>query len=117
MLGRVIVCGIVMLCLLWPEEVTAGSSFLSPADLQKNSGKRPPKKLTNNVHRRDAGGSWDNSVDQLTDDEREIQVKFPLDINLKMTEEQFEQQKAAVQEILFGFFSLSPSQDIQDETE
>ncbi|XP_053326049.1 ghrelin-like [Spea bombifrons] len=115
---RVTICGIVLFCLLCTDDAQAGSSFLSPADMQKYSGKRPPKKLVhNNVRRREAEDLWEGPVDQLTEENMEIGFKFPLDINMKMTREQFQQQKAAIQEILFGFLSLSSSQDSQEENE
>ncbi|CAH2312137.1 appetite-regulating hormone [Pelobates cultripes] len=118
MLARATVYGIVLFCLLWIEETQAGSSFLSPADMQKNSGKRPPKKMVHsNIHRREVGDTWDSPLDQLIENQMEIGFKFPLDINLKMTEEQFQQQKAAIQEILFEVLSLSTSQDTEERNE
>ncbi|XP_075431220.1 appetite-regulating hormone [Ascaphus truei] len=117
MFARGAVCGVVLLCLLWTEYTEAGSSFLSPADLQKASQKRPPKKVTNNPHRREAADPWDSPEDPLAGDQSEIRFKIPLDMNLKMTAEQFRQQTDAIQKILLGFLSLNPSQDLQDGNE
>ncbi|NP_001267573.1 ghrelin isoform X1 [Xenopus laevis] len=118
MWSRVFICGVVSVCLLWPEAVTAGTSFLSPADMPKSSVKRPPKKLPyNNEHRREALDLWDSPVEAMPDEEKEFRVTFPLDINLKMAEKQFQKQKAALQDILLALFSVTPSQDTQDGAE
>ncbi|XP_063797627.1 ghrelin-like [Pseudophryne corroboree] len=119
MLGKVAVCGVILFCLLWTEESEAGSSFLSPADMQKNAGKKPPKKLIyNNMNRRGVGEDpWDSLADERPEDQREIGVKIPLDINLIMTQEQFQQQKAAIQDMVFGFLSLASSHDIEETDE
>ncbi|KAE8612116.1 hypothetical protein XENTR_v10012729 [Xenopus tropicalis] len=117
MWSRVFVCGVVSLCLVWPEAVTAGTSFLSPADLQKSSVKRPPRKLQHNEHRREALDPWDSPVGEMPDEEKGFRLSLPLEINLKMAEEQFQKQKAALQDILLALFSITPSQDTQDRTE
>ncbi|XP_075039825.1 appetite-regulating hormone isoform X1 [Mixophyes fleayi] len=110
--GKVAVCGVVLFCLLWSEGAEAGSSFLSPADMQKNAGKKPSKKLLyNNMNRREVGEDpWESLADELSEDQREIGFKIPLDINLKMTREQFEEQRAAIQDAVIGFLSLGSSQ-------
>ncbi|KAM8930825.1 appetite-regulating hormone [Pelodytes ibericus] len=108
MLAPVTICSILLFCLLWTDESQAGASFLSPADLQKNTARRPPKKMGySNVHRRAATDSWDNVLEQPPEDEREIGITFPLELNLKVTEGQYQRQKAALQEILSAFLSLS----------
>ncbi|XP_075039826.1 appetite-regulating hormone isoform X2 [Mixophyes fleayi] len=114
--GKVAVCGVVLFCLLWSEGAEAGSSFLSPADMQKNAGKKPSKKLLyNNMNRREVGEDpWESLADELSEDQREIGFKIPLDINLKMTREQFEEQRAAIQDAVIGFLSLGSSQDIEN---
>ncbi|XP_068088170.1 ghrelin-like [Hyperolius riggenbachi] len=78
-LGNVALFGAVLFCLLWTEEVQAGSSFLSPADMQKNA------------------------------------VTIPMDISVKMTLEQFQKQKAAIQDFLYTLLSPGQSQETQEE--
>ncbi|XP_075688546.1 appetite-regulating hormone [Rhinoderma darwinii] len=117
MLGKVVLCGVVLFCLLWTEEVEAGSSFLSPADMHKNAGKKIPKKLPYKMSRRDAGDSWGNLGDERSaGDQEEIGVTIPLDINLKMTRERFWKQKVAIENLLLGLFSLHSAQDTQEDT-
>uniref|UniRef100_A0A8C5WGD7 Uncharacterized protein n=1 Tax=Leptobrachium leishanense TaxID=445787 RepID=A0A8C5WGD7_9ANUR len=109
MLARVMLCGMVLLVSLWIEEAQAGSSFLSPADLQKNLGKRPIKKMLNtNVHRRGAeeDDAEEITFNQLIEDQGEIGIKLPLDINVKMTEE----QKEAIEEMMFGIQTVGAYQ-------
>ncbi|KAG8547878.1 hypothetical protein GDO81_027233 [Engystomops pustulosus] len=109
MLGRFALCGVVLFCLLWPEDVDAGSSFLSPADMQKNAGKKIPKKLQyNNLHRRESGSSWEDPGDEGSEDPEEMEVAIPLDINLRLTAKQFQRQRAAIQDLLLGLFSSTP---------
>ncbi|XP_056384311.1 ghrelin-like isoform X2 [Hyla sarda] len=115
MLAKVAVCGIVLFCLLWTEDVEAGSSFLSPSDMQKNAGKKLPKKLPYTMSRREAVDSWGNPVDEHSEDQEEIGVTIPLDINLKLTQEQFKRQKAAIENLLLGLFSLGSAQGTQEE--
>ncbi|KAM3915719.1 appetite-regulating hormone [Leptodactylus fuscus] len=117
MLGRVVLCGVVLFCLLWTEDAAAGSSFLSPAEIQKNAGKKVPKKVPyNNLNRREVGESWGDLVDGDLEEQEEIGVTIPLDINLKMTQEQFHRQKVAIENLLLGLFSLGSAPDLPEET-
>ncbi|XP_066450785.1 appetite-regulating hormone isoform X2 [Eleutherodactylus coqui] len=121
MLSKVVLCGVVLFCLLWTEEVEAGTSFLSPADMQKaamrghaaEQGKKMPRDLPyDNPGRRAAGDTWENFVD---DGSEEIGVTIPLDINLQMTRQQFQTHRAAIENLLLGLFSVGSATDIQEE--
>ncbi|XP_040264397.1 ghrelin-like [Bufo bufo] len=116
MLGRVALFGLVLCCLLWTEDVEGGSSFLSPADMHKHAGKKIPKKLPyNNMNRREAGDAWGDLVDERSEDPEEIGVTIPLDLNLKLTQDQFQRQKATIENLLLGLFSLGSAPDVEEE--
>ncbi|XP_073431051.1 appetite-regulating hormone [Dendrobates tinctorius] len=107
MLGKASLCTVVLFCLLWTEDVESGSSFLSPADMQKNAGKKIPKKLQyNNMGRREAGDSEGDFTDERSEDQEEIGVTIPLDVDVKVTREQIWRQKAAIENLLLGMFAL-----------
>ncbi|KAM4652766.1 appetite-regulating hormone isoform 2-T2 [Discoglossus pictus] len=117
MVSRVAVWGMVLLCLILAEDAAAGTSFLSPSSLPKQD-KHPTKKVSpGKLYRRGAGELWDSLMDQLVEEEREFMFKIPLDISVRMTEEQFEQQESAVQETLMRFLSQGPAQDKMEGTE
>ncbi|XP_068112139.1 appetite-regulating hormone isoform X1 [Hyperolius riggenbachi] len=110
-LGNVALFGAVLFCLLWTEEVQAGSSFLSPADMQKNAGKKTQKRLMYKANnRRDLDGEED-----LSEEQSNVGVTIPMDISVKMTLEQFQKQKAAIQDFLYTLLSPGQSQDTQEE--
>ncbi|XP_073501116.1 ghrelin-like [Phyllobates terribilis] len=116
MLGKASLCAVVMFCLLWTEDVDGGSSFLSPADMQKNAGKKIPKKLHyNNNGRREAGDSGEDVTDDHAEDQEEIGVMIPLDINMKMTREQIWRQKGAIENLLLGLFTFGSPEGPQEE--
>ncbi|CAI9623882.1 unnamed protein product [Staurois parvus] len=107
--GKVAIFGVVLSCLLWTEEAQAGLTFLSPADMQKIAERQSQNKLRHgNMNRRGV-------EDDLA--EEEIGVTFPLDMSMKMTQEQFQKQKAAVKDFLYSFLSLGSSQDTEGKKE
>ncbi|XP_018410739.1 PREDICTED: ghrelin-like [Nanorana parkeri] len=107
---EVAIFGLVVLsCLLWAEEAHAGLTFLSPADMQKIAGRQPQSKLRHgNMNRREA-------EDGPGEEQKEIGVTIPLDMSMKLTQEQFQKQKAAVQDFLYTFLSLGSSQDTEEK--
>ncbi|KAM4048308.1 ghrelin-like [Anomaloglossus baeobatrachus] len=115
MLGKASLCAVVLFCLVWTEDVEGGSSFLSPADIQKSAGKKIPKKLQyNNLGRREAGDFVGDVIEEPSEDQEEIEVMIPLDINMKVTREQIQRQKAAIENLLLGLFTLSSPKDTQE---
>ncbi|XP_077307713.1 appetite-regulating hormone [Lithobates pipiens] len=107
--GKVALFGVVLFCLLWTEEAQAGLTFLSPADMQKIAERQSQNKLRNgNMNRRGV-------EDDLA--EEEIGVSFPLDMKMMTTQEQFQKQRAAVQDFLYSLLSLRAAQDIEDKNE
>ncbi|XP_069592322.1 protein SEC13 homolog isoform X2 [Ranitomeya imitator] len=116
MLGKASLCAVVLFCLLWTEDVEGGSSFLSPADMQKNAGKKIPKKLQyNNMGRREAGDSVGDVTDELSEVQEEIGVTIPLGVNMMVTQEQIWRQKAAIENLLLGLLALGSPEDPQEE--
>ncbi|XP_072276585.1 ghrelin-like [Pyxicephalus adspersus] len=99
-LGKVAIFGAVLFCLLWTEETQAGLTFLSPVDMQKIAGRQSQNKL------RPGGMNRRETEDDLDEEQKGIGVTIPLDMSMKMTQEQLEKQKAAVQDFLYSFLSL-----------
>ncbi|KAM4022075.1 ghrelin-like isoform 1-T2 [Anomaloglossus baeobatrachus] len=115
MLGKAALCAVVLFYLLWTEDVEGGSSFLSPADMQKNAGKKIPKKLQyNNMGRREAVDSGGEVTDERYQDHKEIGVTIPLDVNMKGTREQIWRQKEAMENLLLGLITLGSPEDTQE---
>nr|BAM29302.1 ghrelin [Pelophylax nigromaculatus] len=107
--GKAAIFGVVLLCLLWTEEAQAGLTFLSPADMQKIAERQSQNKLRHgNMNRRGV-------EDDLA--EEEIGVTFPLDMSMKLTQEQFQKQRAAVQDFLYSLLSLGSAQDTEGKNE
>ncbi|XP_073447448.1 ghrelin isoform X2 [Aquarana catesbeiana] len=106
--GKAAIFGVVLFCLLWTEGAQAGLTFLSPADMQKIAERQSQNKLRHgNMNRR---GVEDDLAGE------EIGVTFPLD--MKMTQEQFQKQRAAVQDFLYSsLLSLGSVQDTEDKNE
>ncbi|KAM5148574.1 ghrelin-like [Mantella aurantiaca] len=104
-LGKVAIFGVALFFLLWTEETQAGLTFLSPADMQKIAVRQSQNKLrAGNVNRRGVEPAGE-----------EIGVTIPLDMSMKLTQEQFQKQRAAVQDFLYSFLSLGSSQDTEDK--
>ncbi|XP_040214523.1 ghrelin [Rana temporaria] len=105
--GKAAIFGVVLFCLLWAEEAQAGLTFLSPADMQKIAERQSQNKLRHrNMNRR---GAEEDLV------EEEIGVTFPLD--MKVTQEQFQKQRAAVQDFLYSLLPLGSAQDTEGKNE
>ncbi|XP_068114129.1 ghrelin-like isoform X2 [Hyperolius riggenbachi] len=73
--------------------------------MQKNAGKKTQKRLLYKANNcRDLDGEEDLSEEQS-------KVTIPMDISVKMMLEQFQKQKAAIQDFLHTLFSPGQSQD------
>ncbi|XP_065263505.1 appetite-regulating hormone [Emys orbicularis] len=92
--------GILLICILWTETTTAGSSFLSP-EYQHTQQRKDPKKHAK-LNRRAAEGFLDTDARQAEGDNNEIEIKLnvPFEIGVKITEDQYQKYGQVLEKIL-----------------
>ncbi|XP_030061253.1 appetite-regulating hormone [Microcaecilia unicolor] len=107
MFPRVTVWSFLLVTLLWTEGTGAGSSFLSPADLQKPESKKPSRKVFPlQQQRRDSGGILGDDERQMENNEvTELQFNFPLELDVKIPKARYHEYIQTMQQVLEGMFA------------
>ncbi|XP_029453476.1 appetite-regulating hormone [Rhinatrema bivittatum] len=119
MFPRAMSWAFLLMALLWTEWTEAGSSFLSPADLEKPVSKKPSRKvIPTQQQRREAGGLWGNYEQPMEGDneERDIQFNFPFELDVKIPITHYHEYRQSVQNVLEGLFAGHP-QEVHQENE
>ncbi|XP_062979474.1 appetite-regulating hormone isoform X2 [Elgaria multicarinata webbii] len=90
MFVRIMILGMLLVCLVWTENTIAGSSFLSPGQ-PKTQQRKVSQKPTTKVHRRDAEALLDDHGSEIEGGSNEIGIKFtvPFEIGMKISEDQY----------------------------
>uniref|UniRef100_A0A670I7Q1 Appetite-regulating hormone n=1 Tax=Podarcis muralis TaxID=64176 RepID=A0A670I7Q1_PODMU len=98
---RNMVVGMLLICSLWTETTTAGSSFLSPEQPKTQQRKVSPKPTTK-FHRRDAETFLDVHGSETERDSNEIEIKFtvPFEIGMKISEDQYKDYGPILEKLL-----------------
>ncbi|NXP10346.1 GHRL protein, partial [Thinocorus orbignyianus] len=93
--------GIILYSILWTETALAGSSFLSP-EYKRTQQQKAPKHPTAQLHRRGTEGFWDTDKAGAEEDSNSIEIKFkvPLEIGVKITEEEYQEYIQALEKML-----------------
>ncbi|NXS61549.1 GHRL protein, partial [Brachypteracias leptosomus] len=93
--------GMILCSILWTETTLAGSSFLSP-EYKKIQQQKEPRNPTAQLQRRGTEDFWGTDEARAEDDRNNIEIKFnvPLEIGLKITEEEYQEYGQALEKML-----------------